>query len=144
VLVRQSARVAGRQPPAAIAALRFDDFDFAHVFCRTIFVMISTCHHKCSRGELMRLKRYCIDNRLLPTVSANFSRSGETRQDNDLVAPHAPSVCAAFERSLSASGGGLTTCDREVREPWPKGSRKVPSAPDALCSNSLPENSPLR
>jgi hypothetical protein len=36
VLVRQSARVAGHQPPAAIAALRFDDFDVAHVFCRTI------------------------------------------------------------------------------------------------------------
>lgn len=41
VLVRQSARVAGGQPPAAVAALRFDDFDVAHVFCRTIFVMIS-------------------------------------------------------------------------------------------------------
>jgi phosphatidylserine/phosphatidylglycerophosphate/cardiolipin synthase-like enzyme len=36
-------------------------------------------------GELMRLKGYCVDNRLLRTGSANFSRSGETRQDNDLV-----------------------------------------------------------
>jgi phosphatidylserine/phosphatidylglycerophosphate/cardiolipin synthase-like enzyme len=48
-------------------------------------------------GELMHLKGYCIDNRLLRTGSANFSRSGETRQDNDLVALRAPSVCAGFE-----------------------------------------------
>ena len=37
-------------------------------------------------GELMHLKRYCVDHRLLRTGSVNFSRSGETRQDNDLVA----------------------------------------------------------
>jgi phosphatidylserine/phosphatidylglycerophosphate/cardiolipin synthase-like enzyme len=36
-------------------------------------------------GELMHLKGYCIDHRLLRTGSANLSRSGETRQDNDLV-----------------------------------------------------------
>jgi phosphatidylserine/phosphatidylglycerophosphate/cardiolipin synthase-like enzyme len=36
-------------------------------------------------GELMHLKGYCVDHRLLRTGSANFSRSGETRQDNDLV-----------------------------------------------------------
>ncbi len=57
VLARQAARVAGSQPSAALAALRFDDFDVAHVFCRTIFVMISTApipvaisariHHPC-------------------------------------------------------------------------------------------------
>ena len=34
----------------------------------------------------MHLKGYCVDHRLLRTGSANFSRSGETRQDNDLVA----------------------------------------------------------
>jgi phosphatidylserine/phosphatidylglycerophosphate/cardiolipin synthase-like enzyme len=37
-------------------------------------------------GELMHLKDYCIDYRLLRTGSANFSCSGGTRQDNDLVA----------------------------------------------------------
>ena len=37
-------------------------------------------------GELMHLKGYCVDHRLLRTGSANFSRSGETRQYNDLVA----------------------------------------------------------
>jgi phosphatidylserine/phosphatidylglycerophosphate/cardiolipin synthase-like enzyme len=48
-------------------------------------------------GELMHLKGYCIDHRLLRTGSANFSRSGETRQDNDLVALRGASVCAGFE-----------------------------------------------
>ena len=37
-------------------------------------------------GELMHLKGYCVNHRLLRTGSANFSRSGETRRDNDLVA----------------------------------------------------------
>jgi phosphatidylserine/phosphatidylglycerophosphate/cardiolipin synthase-like enzyme len=39
---------------------------------------------KAPGGELMHLKGYCVDHRLLRTGSANFSRSGETRQDNDL------------------------------------------------------------
>jgi phosphatidylserine/phosphatidylglycerophosphate/cardiolipin synthase-like enzyme len=38
-----------------------------------------------------------IDGRLLRTGSANFSRSGETRQDNDLVALRGASVRAAFD-----------------------------------------------
>jgi phosphatidylserine/phosphatidylglycerophosphate/cardiolipin synthase-like enzyme len=48
-------------------------------------------------GELMHLKGYCVDHRLLRTGSANFSRSGETRQDNDLVALRGASVCARFD-----------------------------------------------
>jgi phosphatidylserine/phosphatidylglycerophosphate/cardiolipin synthase-like enzyme len=48
-------------------------------------------------GELMHLKDYCVDHRLLRTGSANFSRSGETRQDNDLVALRGESVCAGFD-----------------------------------------------
>ena len=48
-------------------------------------------------GELMHLKGYCVDHRLLRTGSANFSRSGETRQDNDLVALRGESVCAGFD-----------------------------------------------
>ena len=31
-------------------------------------------------GELMHLKGYCVDHRIMRTGSANFSRSGETRQ----------------------------------------------------------------
>jgi phosphatidylserine/phosphatidylglycerophosphate/cardiolipin synthase-like enzyme len=45
----------------------------------------------------MHLKGYCIDGRLLRTGSANFSRSGETRQDNDLVALRVANICAGFE-----------------------------------------------
>ncbi len=48
-------------------------------------------------GELMHLKGYCVDHRLLRTGSANFSRSGEARQDNDLVALRGASVCAGFD-----------------------------------------------
>ena len=56
----------------------------------------------------MHLKGYCVDHRLLRTGSANFSRSGETRQDNDLVALRGESVCAGFgrawEQRLRSSG----------------------------------------
>jgi phosphatidylserine/phosphatidylglycerophosphate/cardiolipin synthase-like enzyme len=48
-------------------------------------------------GELMHLKGYCADHRLLRTGSANFSRSGERRQDNDLVALRGASVCDGFD-----------------------------------------------
>jgi phosphatidylserine/phosphatidylglycerophosphate/cardiolipin synthase-like enzyme len=48
-------------------------------------------------GEFMSLKGYCVDRRLLRTGSANFSRSGETRQDNDLVALRGLSVCVGFD-----------------------------------------------
>ena len=46
-------------------------------------------HSNAPGGELMHLKGYCVDHRLLRTGSANFSRSGETRQDNGIVAPRA-------------------------------------------------------
>src|ERR1700723_2393494 len=49
-------------------------------------------------GELMHLKGYCVDHRLLRTGSANFSRSGETRQDNG--------PCGAASSSVAQ---GLTT-----------------------------------
>jgi phosphatidylserine/phosphatidylglycerophosphate/cardiolipin synthase-like enzyme len=52
---------------------------------------------KAPGGELMHLKGYCVDHRLLRTGSANFSRSGETRQDNDLVALRGASVCTGFD-----------------------------------------------
>jgi phosphatidylserine/phosphatidylglycerophosphate/cardiolipin synthase-like enzyme len=56
-------------------------------------------------GELMHLKGYCVDHRLLRTGSANFSRSGETRQDNDLVALRGASVCAGFEVKFDRAWG---------------------------------------
>jgi phosphatidylserine/phosphatidylglycerophosphate/cardiolipin synthase-like enzyme len=56
-------------------------------------------------GELMHLKGFCVDHRLLRTASANFSRSGETRQDNDLVALRGASVCAGFEAKFDRAWG---------------------------------------
>ena len=45
---------------------------------------------------LMHLKSYCVDGATLRTGSANFSPSGERRQDNDLVVVEGPGACAAF------------------------------------------------
>lgn len=56
-------------------------------------------------GELMHLKDYCVDHRLLRTGSANFSRSGETRQDNDLVAMRGASVCSGFDAKFDRAWG---------------------------------------
>jgi phosphatidylserine/phosphatidylglycerophosphate/cardiolipin synthase-like enzyme len=56
-------------------------------------------------GELMHLKGYCVDHRLLRTGSANFSRSGETRQDNDLVALRGSTVCAGFDAKFGRAWG---------------------------------------
>ncbi len=55
--------------------------------------------------ELMHLKGYCVDHRLLRSGSANFSRSGETRQDNDLVALRGASVCAGFDAKFDGAWG---------------------------------------
>jgi phosphatidylserine/phosphatidylglycerophosphate/cardiolipin synthase-like enzyme len=54
-------------------------------------------------GELMHLKGYCMDHRLLRTGSSNFSRSGKTRQDNDLVALRGAAVCRGFDVAESRS-----------------------------------------
>ena len=48
---------------------------------------------------------YCVNYRVLRTGSANFSRSGETRQDNDLVALRGVSVCAGFEGKFDWAWG---------------------------------------
>jgi phosphatidylserine/phosphatidylglycerophosphate/cardiolipin synthase-like enzyme len=48
-------------------------------------------------GELMHLKGYSVDHRLLRTGSANFGRSGEMRQDNDLVALRGEAVRSGFD-----------------------------------------------
>jgi phosphatidylserine/phosphatidylglycerophosphate/cardiolipin synthase-like enzyme len=60
------------------------------------------------RGDVfMHLKSYAIDGRTLRTGAANFSASGEKRQDNDLVVIQDTESAAAFERefeSMFASG----------------------------------------
>jgi hypothetical protein len=45
----------------------------------------------------MAIIDYCVDHHLLRTGPANFSRSGETRQDNNLAALRGESVCAGFD-----------------------------------------------
>jgi phosphatidylserine/phosphatidylglycerophosphate/cardiolipin synthase-like enzyme len=56
-------------------------------------------------GIGLSMKGYCVDHRLLRTGSANFSRSGETRQDNDLVALRGASVCAGFDAKFDRAWG---------------------------------------
>jgi phosphatidylserine/phosphatidylglycerophosphate/cardiolipin synthase-like enzyme len=48
-------------------------------------------------AELMHLKGYCLDHRLLRTGSANCA----TRQDNNLVALRGASVCAGFDAKFN-------------------------------------------
>jgi len=51
-------------------------------------------------GPLMHLKAYEIDSAVLRTGSANFSVSGETAQDNDLVVIRNPADVAQFEAAF--------------------------------------------
>lgn len=58
-------------------------------------------------GPFMHLKAYAIDGELLRTGSANFSASGEQKQDNDLIvirdAKAAAQFDAHFERMWDAA-----------------------------------------
>ncbi len=47
--------------------------------------------------DLMHLKSYCVDGRILRAGAANFSASGLKRQDNDLMILRGAGVCARFE-----------------------------------------------
>ncbi len=53
---------------------------------------------KAEQNDLMHMKAYTIDGRWLRTGSANFSWSGETRQDNDIVIIDSPQAARAFTR----------------------------------------------
>ncbi len=44
----------------------------------------------------MHLKSYQVDGRVLRSGSANFSVSGEERQDNDLIVVESPQAAARF------------------------------------------------
>jgi phosphatidylserine/phosphatidylglycerophosphate/cardiolipin synthase-like enzyme len=66
---------------------------------------------KRDHGAPMYLKSYEIGGRLLRTGAANFSASGEKRQDNDLVVIESGEAAAAFKRNFEArfaSGETLT------------------------------------
>jgi phosphatidylserine/phosphatidylglycerophosphate/cardiolipin synthase-like enzyme len=57
---------------------------------------------KRDHGAPMHLKSYEIDGRLLRTGAANFSASGEKRQDNDLIVIESADAAAAFKRNFDA------------------------------------------
>jgi len=51
---------------------------------------------KAKSRDLMHLKSYAVDGRVLRTGSANFSVSGEEYQDNDLVVIESPQAVGKF------------------------------------------------
>lgn len=51
-------------------------------------------------GALMHLKAYAVDRLRLRTGSGNFSRSGLSAQDNDLLVTDDPRAVALFERDF--------------------------------------------
>lgn len=55
---------------------------------------------KGARRDLMHLKAYQIDGRTLRTGSANFSLSGESYQDNDLLVIESPLAAARFREAF--------------------------------------------
>jgi phosphatidylserine/phosphatidylglycerophosphate/cardiolipin synthase-like enzyme len=57
---------------------------------------------KRDHGAPMHLKSYEIDGRLLCTGAANFSASGEKRQDNDLVVIESAEAAAVFKHNFEA------------------------------------------
>ena len=52
------------------------------------------------RGVLMHLKAYAVDGERLRTGSGNFSRSGLSAQDNDLILVDDREAVARFERNF--------------------------------------------
>ena len=48
-------------------------------------------------GALQHLKSFAIDGAVLRTGSSNFSHSGETQQDNDLIVIRDAALVRAFE-----------------------------------------------
>jgi phosphatidylserine/phosphatidylglycerophosphate/cardiolipin synthase-like enzyme len=53
-------------------------------------------------AEIMHLKSYCVDGKVLRTGSANFTVAGLKREDDDLVVIRDPAAIAAFEESFEA------------------------------------------
>jgi phosphatidylserine/phosphatidylglycerophosphate/cardiolipin synthase-like enzyme len=55
---------------------------------------------KAEQDDLMHMKAYAVDGRWLRTGSANFSWSGERRQDNDIVVIDSFELAQAFSRNF--------------------------------------------
>ncbi len=54
------------------------------------------------KGEIMHLKAYAVDGKTVRLGSANFSRSGETRQDNELAIIRSAAEAQKFEAAFAA------------------------------------------
>jgi phosphatidylserine/phosphatidylglycerophosphate/cardiolipin synthase-like enzyme len=52
--------------------------------------------------ELMHLKSYAVDGKVLRSGSANVSESGERRQDNDVIFMGSPAAVNGFERQFES------------------------------------------
>jgi phosphatidylserine/phosphatidylglycerophosphate/cardiolipin synthase-like enzyme len=71
-------------------------------------------------GPLQHLKSFAIDGSVLRTGSANFSRSGEQDQDNDLVIIRDHNAVAAFEQNFDrmwSAAIGASAPAEAVRRP---------------------------
>ena len=64
--------------------------------------------------DLMHLKSYAIDGRLLRTGSANWSPTGLKRQDNDVLYESSPEAVEIFERKFE--------------EMWQRPSNSIPAS----------------
>jgi phosphatidylserine/phosphatidylglycerophosphate/cardiolipin synthase-like enzyme len=53
-------------------------------------------------SELMHLKSYAVDGRVLRSGSANVSESGEKRQDNDVIFMASPAAVNGFEQDFES------------------------------------------
>jgi phosphatidylserine/phosphatidylglycerophosphate/cardiolipin synthase-like enzyme len=67
-----------------------------HVLANTLGVEIRV--KPSDTYDLMHLKSYVIDNKILRTGAANFSVSGLKNQNNDLLVIESIEACKAFER----------------------------------------------
>jgi phosphatidylserine/phosphatidylglycerophosphate/cardiolipin synthase-like enzyme len=69
---------------------------------------------KAEQNDMMHLKAYAVDGRWLRSGSTNFSWSGETRQDNDLIIIDSPQAAEQFTRQFEK-----LWARRDNRDPTP-------------------------
>jgi phosphatidylserine/phosphatidylglycerophosphate/cardiolipin synthase-like enzyme len=55
---------------------------------------------KAEQNDMMHMKSFAVDGRWLRTGSANFSWSGERRQDNDILVIDSPEAAREFSRNF--------------------------------------------